>query len=221
MLKLIFFSMHIILIYMIQMIVSVSTSSLINQTETYYFSDNSYTNDLHQAKYKWPVLSLTCFSITGILGNLLVCITIIRDPKLQTKTNYYLFSLAIADLAVCVLVIPLSTIQDFLGTNINSNFLLYANKCKNWYISILIDMWIFGKSVCIFWIFADILLCTCSIYHLTTVSILRFIAIQFPLAAKQTTSSLTTYINLFVIWFISIFISSSVIYLGNQKLEPL
>jgi hypothetical protein len=63
--------------------------------------------------YNWPFLSLSLFSIFGILGNFLVCFTIKRDSTLQTKTNYYLFSLAITDLAVCVIVIPLSIIQDF------------------------------------------------------------------------------------------------------------
>lgn len=65
--------------------------------------------------YNWHVLSLGLFSITGAFGNILVCMTIRRDPALQTKTNYYLFSLAIADLAVCLLVIPFSIIQDFSG----------------------------------------------------------------------------------------------------------
>jgi hypothetical protein len=72
---------------------------------------NSSSSLLHA--YNWPFLSLSLFSIFGILGNFLVCITIKRDPSLQTKTNYYLFSLAITDLAVCVIVIPLSIIQDF------------------------------------------------------------------------------------------------------------
>lgn len=65
--------------------------------------------------YNWPVLSLSVFSIFGIFGNILVCLAIRRDHSLQTKTNYYLFSLAIADLAVCLYVIPLSIIQDFSG----------------------------------------------------------------------------------------------------------
>ena len=63
----------------------------------------------------WPVLSLSVFSVFGVFGNLLVCLTIKRDHALQTSVNYYLFSLAIADLAVCSIVIPLSLIQDFKG----------------------------------------------------------------------------------------------------------
>ena len=61
----------------------------------------------------WPVLSLSVFSVFGVFGNLLVCLTIKRDHTLQTSLNYYLFSLAIADLAVCSIVIPFSLIQDF------------------------------------------------------------------------------------------------------------
>lgn len=65
--------------------------------------------------YNWPILTLSVFSIFGVFGNILVCLTIKRDQDLQTKTNFYLFSLAIADLAVCLIVIPLSIIQDFSG----------------------------------------------------------------------------------------------------------
>jgi len=63
----------------------------------------------------WPVLGLSIFSVFGVFGNLLVCLTIKRDHTLQTSVNFYLFSLAIADLAVCSIVIPLSLIQDFKG----------------------------------------------------------------------------------------------------------
>ena len=41
--------------------------------------------------------------VTGVVGNVSVCLVIIRNPGLQTATNYYLFSLAVSDLAVLVL----------------------------------------------------------------------------------------------------------------------
>ena len=41
--------------------------------------------------------------VTGVVGNVAVCLVIIRNPGLQTATNYYLFSLAVSDLAVLVL----------------------------------------------------------------------------------------------------------------------
>lgn len=36
--------------------------------------------------------------LTGVLGNISVCVLIVRHPGLHTATNYYLFSLAVSDL---------------------------------------------------------------------------------------------------------------------------
>ena len=90
---------------------TINETFLLNSINVKLKSDTNTT-----ASYRnWPVLSLSIFSLFGIFGNVLVCMTIRRDQSLQTKTNYYLFSLAIADMAVCIIVIPFSIIQDFLG----------------------------------------------------------------------------------------------------------
>ncbi|XP_037086330.1 neuropeptides capa receptor-like [Pollicipes pollicipes] len=44
--------------------------------------------------------------VTGVVGNVAVCLVIIKNSALQTATNYYLFSLAVSDLAVLVLGLP-------------------------------------------------------------------------------------------------------------------
>ena len=36
--------------------------------------------------------------LTGVVGNVCVCVVIVRNPGLHTATNYYLFSLAVSDL---------------------------------------------------------------------------------------------------------------------------
>lgn len=41
--------------------------------------------------------------LTGILGNAFTCIVIIRNKRMHTATNYYLFSLAISDLLTLLL----------------------------------------------------------------------------------------------------------------------
>lgn len=51
---------------------------------------------------------LPMLSVLGFIGNLMVCIAIYTERRLQNITNYFLFSLAIADLLVCALVMPLS-----------------------------------------------------------------------------------------------------------------
>ena len=66
-----------------------------------------YDNSLHE----WLILSLSLFAIVGFLGNLLVCLAIKIDPKLQNATNYYLFSLALTDLLISVVVIPLAIVR--------------------------------------------------------------------------------------------------------------
>ena len=40
--------------------------------------------------------------ITGVLGNTLVCLVIIRNTSMHTATNYYLFSLAVSDLTFLI-----------------------------------------------------------------------------------------------------------------------
>lgn len=42
-----------------------------------------------------------------ICGNLLVCLSVITERALKTTTNYFIVSLAVADLMLAVLVLPL------------------------------------------------------------------------------------------------------------------
>ena len=41
--------------------------------------------------------------VSGVVGNVAVCVVIIRNPSMHTATNCYLFSLAISDLTVLLL----------------------------------------------------------------------------------------------------------------------
>jgi 5-hydroxytryptamine receptor 2 len=87
--------------------------SLITNLTTDLFTSD--TNELN-----WPILILSILAVTGTLGNLLVCVSISLDKQLQTVTNWFLFSLAIADCLVSLLVLPLSIIKDFQGKNVFS-----------------------------------------------------------------------------------------------------
>ncbi len=42
-----------------------------------------------------------------ICGNLLVCLSVFMERALKTTTNYFIVSLAVADLMLAVLVLPL------------------------------------------------------------------------------------------------------------------
>jgi hypothetical protein len=41
--------------------------------------------------------------VTGIIGNVAVCVVIARNKLMWTATNYYLFSLAVSDLMLLIL----------------------------------------------------------------------------------------------------------------------
>lgn len=79
-------------------------------------NDYSLGNKLaRQHDYEWIFLCVIFFIFAGGLGNILVCLAVARDKKLQNVTNYFLFSLAIADLLVSLFVMPLGAIPAFLG----------------------------------------------------------------------------------------------------------
>ncbi|OWK12001.1 NMUR2 [Cervus elaphus hippelaphus] len=49
--------------------------------------------------------------VVGVVGNLLVCLVILRHQTMKTPTNYYLFSLAVSDLLVLLLGMPLEVYE--------------------------------------------------------------------------------------------------------------
>lgn len=65
--------------------------------------------------YDWSFLIVVVFIFAGGLGNILVCLAVLLDRRLQNFTNYFLLSLAIADLLVSLFVMPMGMIPGFLG----------------------------------------------------------------------------------------------------------
>lgn len=61
------------------------------------------------------VVAVMAAIAAGGVGNILVCLAVCLDRRLQNVTNYFLLSLAIADLLVSLFVMPLGAIQGFLG----------------------------------------------------------------------------------------------------------
>ena len=85
-------------------------TSFLSTNESLSSTINSSSQTLN-----WPVLGLTVLAVFGTFGNLLVCASISLDKQLQTVTNWFLFSLAIADCLVSLIVLPLAIIKDFQG----------------------------------------------------------------------------------------------------------
>uniref|UniRef100_A0ACB8FXU9 Uncharacterized protein n=1 Tax=Sphaerodactylus townsendi TaxID=933632 RepID=A0ACB8FXU9_9SAUR len=66
----------------------------------------------------WPALLILIIILLTIGGNILVILAVSLEKKLQNATNYFLMSLAVADMLVGILVMPVSLIT-----------ILYVQKC--------------------------------------------------------------------------------------------
>ncbi len=64
---------------------------------------------------EWLILLLLPMILCSVTGNILVILALMIDRKLQNNINYFLQSLAVADLMVSLLVMPLGLVNDLLG----------------------------------------------------------------------------------------------------------
>lgn len=78
-------------------------------TIIYNNSTNSIGKDANgnQEFNNWWALSALVLVVGTAAGNILVCLAITWERRLQNVTNYFLMSLAITDLMVAILVMPL------------------------------------------------------------------------------------------------------------------
>ena len=87
-------------------------TSLGNNSDT-FGTENS--TDEKNPELNWGVLSLTSLIVATAVGNILVCLAVCWEKRLQNMTNYFLMSLAIADLLVSLLVMPLGMVVELYG----------------------------------------------------------------------------------------------------------
>ena len=76
-------------------------------TETSNFTARLPADDVAVELNLWSLL-LLLFPVATAFGNALVCISVRTERSLQTVTNYFIVSLAVADLMVALLVMPLA-----------------------------------------------------------------------------------------------------------------
>jgi len=83
-----------------------SNGSEIDLDETTSASPAGSQSDTEELNNWWAMLALVLVLGTAA-GNILVCLAIAWERRLQNVTNYFLMSLAITDLMVAILVMPL------------------------------------------------------------------------------------------------------------------
>jgi hypothetical protein len=97
-------------------------------------SNNSDTDAVDAVVYNWEVLVLLPIMLFGMTGNILVCMAVSMEKRLQSVTNYFLLSLAITDLLVSVIVMPLSIVHQFFGKfpiKIKNLSAEHCHKCRS------------------------------------------------------------------------------------------
>ncbi|XP_067087499.1 5-hydroxytryptamine (serotonin) receptor 1A a [Osmerus mordax] len=95
--------------------------------------------------------------LCSIFGNACVVAAIALERSLQNVANYLIGSLAVTDLMVSVLVLPMAALYQVL------------------------NKWTLGQEICDIFISLDVLCCTSSILHLCAIALDRYWAITDPI----------------------------------------
>ncbi|XP_049285099.1 uncharacterized protein LOC125764675 [Anopheles funestus] len=128
--------------------------------------------------------------IGAVLGNALVIISVHKNRKLRVITNYFVVSLAMADMLVA-----------FCAMTFNASVELSGR-------------WLFGAFMCDVYNSLDVYFSTASILHLCCISVDRYFAIVRPLEYPLYMTQRTVFFMLANVWVLPALISFTPIFLG-------
>ncbi|XP_028179439.1 octopamine receptor beta-3R-like [Ostrinia furnacalis] len=140
-------------------------------------------------------LVFTTIILGAIFGNALVIISVHRHRKLRVLTNYYVVSLAVADMLVALCAMTFNASSE------------------------LTDDWLFGPLVCDIYNSLDVYFSSASILHLCCISVDRYYAIVRPLEYPVTMTHRTVCFMLANVWLWPAFISFVPIFMGWYTTE--
>uniref|UniRef100_UPI00398EE29D 5-hydroxytryptamine receptor 5A-like n=1 Tax=Pristiophorus japonicus TaxID=55135 RepID=UPI00398EE29D len=132
------------------------------------------------------VTLLALLTIATFVWNLLVLVTILRVKTFHRVPHNLVASMAVSDVMVAALVMPLSLVNELLG-----------------------GRWALGRFLCYVWISFDVLCCTASIWNVTAIALDRFWSITRHLEYTLKTRKRISNIMIVLTWALSAVISIS------------
>ncbi|KAI2801949.1 G-protein coupled receptor, partial [Blomia tropicalis] len=145
----------------------VNTSNVTNNLQVLEQHDRDY----------WG-LALIILPILALFGNILVILSVYRERSLQTVTNWFIVSLAFADLFVTIPML----------------FSLYVMVNVHWELSGLI---------CDLYIAIDVVCSTASIFNLVAISFDRYIAVTHPIFYSKHKNDKRVIVTIILVWMAS------------------
>ncbi|KAK3091317.1 hypothetical protein FSP39_018886 [Pinctada imbricata] len=161
---------------------NVTNMTISNKTTS---DDYDYDFDYLPLEEMIPVTII--YSITlilGLVGNILVILSVARYKKMQNVTNIFLLSLASADLLLIVICVPVKCVAFYSYT------------------------WKFGAFLCKLVNYLQNVSIICSVMNLTGLSLERYYAIIHPMRAKYVCTVRLARKTVLCIWIASIFLAS-------------
>ncbi|XP_065113421.1 trace amine-associated receptor 13c-like [Paramisgurnus dabryanus] len=158
----------------------------------------AYETEDNKTQYCFPAINSSCiktirstheynimyvfFSLLSawtVFLNLLVIISICHFKKLHTPTNMLILSLAVADLLIGLIIIPLNAIK------------------------LIETCWYFGDNFCGLYSVVIGLLPSASLSHLILIAVDRYVAVCHPLLYPQKITTAKTILSICICWFCS------------------
>lgn len=151
---------------------------------------DGFADDMQTLGYLVKCAAMCFIVVAALFGNLLVMVSVMRHRKLRVITNYFVVSLALADMLVAIFAMCFNASFEVTGR------------------------WMFGPFMCDVWNSMDVYFSTVSILHLCCISVDRYYAIVQPLDYPLIMTKARTVVMLAFVWVSPVLISFAPIFAG-------